>query len=175
MGMKNNTLCFKIVAFMLSVCMIVCLPIIILSCKDNNTYSGELLRLHIRANSNSDEDQAVKLKVRDGVNQYLSENITATSFEAAYAEIGLRLKKISAIADGVLKANGFYYGAKAELDNEYFPTRVYGDVEVPAGNYDALIIKLGAASGDNWWCVVYPPLCYGEKFEYKSIFAELFG
>ncbi|MCH5350707.1 MAG: stage II sporulation protein R [Clostridiales bacterium] len=173
--MKTNKLYVKILSFVLSFCMIICLPIIILSCKENNTYSGELLRLHIRANSNSEPDQAVKLKVRDSINQYLAENITATSFAAAYAEIGLRLKKISDIADNVLQANGFYYGAKAELANEYFPTRVYGNVEVKEGFYDALIVKLGEGKGDNWWCVVYPPLCYGDKFEYKSIFAELFG
>ena len=155
--------------------MIIAFPIIFLSCTENNTYNGELLRLHIRANSNSEIDQAVKIKVRDKINQYLAGNITATSFAAAYAEISLRLKKITEIADGVLKDNGFNYGAKAEIDNEYFPTRVYGNVEVPEGYYDALIIKLGAGAGDNWWCVVYPPLCYGDKFEYKSIFAELFG
>ena len=173
--MKNRKIIVKISAFILSVCMFIWFPIIFSACTDNNTYSGELLRLHIRANSNSAEDQAVKLKVRDSINQYLADSITATSFAAAYAEIALRLNRISAIADETLKKHGFYYGATAELDNEYFPTRVYGNMEVPDGNYDALIIRLGSGSGDNWWCVVYPPLCYGNKFEYKSIFAELFG
>ncbi len=173
--MKKSKLFVKITSFVLSLSVLIFLPIIFFSCTENNTYNGELLRLHIRANSNSDEDQAVKLKVRDEINSYLAKNITATSFAAAYAEIALRLDKISAVADRTLKANGFYYGAHAKLDNEYFPTRVYGTTEVPAGSYDALIIELGAAAGDNWWCVVYPPLCYGEKFEYKSIFAELFG
>lgn len=173
--MKTNKMYVKIIAVVLSFCMIIALPIIFLSCTDNNTYSGELLRLHIRANSNGKEDQAVKLKVRDSINQYLNDNIAATSFSAAYAEIGLRLKKIAAVAEAVLKAEGFNYGATAELSNEYFPTRVYGNVEVKEGYYDALIVKLGEGKGDNWWCVVYPPLCYGDKFEYKSIFAELFG
>lgn len=173
--MKTNKLCVKILSVVLSVCAFIFISLIFFSCTEDNTYSGELLRLHIRANSNSATDQAVKLKVRDSVNQYLATNITATSFAAAYADVALRLDKISAIADGTLRENGFYYGARAKLDNEYFPTRVYGNTEVPEGYYDALIIELGSASGDNWWCVVYPPLCYGEKFEYKSIFAELFG
>ena len=132
------------------------------------------MRLHIRANSNSESDQAVKVKVRDAVNEYISANINKTTFDEAYEEIGDNLDKLGAIATDILKDNGFKYKAKAKLVNEYFPSRMYKDVTVPDGYYDALIIELGEAKGDNWWCVVYPPLCYGEDFEYKSFFAELF-
>lgn len=147
------------------------------ACTANNRYDGELLRLHIRANSNSAADQSVKLKVRDAVNAYIERNVKKSTFEEAYADIGSRLDEISAVATAVLEKNGFYYGAHAKLTNEYFPARQYGDRTVEEGYYDALIIELGQAKGDNWWCVIYPPLCYGESdsFSYKSFFAELFS
>ena len=134
--------------------------------------------MHIRANSNSAADQSVKLAVRDAVNEYIENNIRKSSFEEAYREIGARLDVLDGIAEKTLRSRGFGYGARSKLCNEYFPTRVYGDTAVPEGYYDALIIELGEAKGDNWWCVIYPPLCYGDdggKFEYKSFFAELFS
>ncbi len=173
--MKTNALYKKIIGFVLSVIILLSVPLIFCACTEDNTYKGDLLRLHIRANSNSIEDQAVKYKVRDEINSYLSEHIDKSTFDEAYAEIRLRLGVLSKIAARVLADNGFDYGANATLGREYFPERKYGDVTVPEGEYDALIIGLGSAKGDNWWCVVYPPLCYGESFEYKSFFAELFG
>lgn len=176
MCMKNIINVFvRILSVLLSVIIFFCFSAIFLGCNDNNTYDGELLRLHIRANSNSAEDQAVKLKVRDAVNEYIAANIDKSTFDEAYAEIGKRLDIISAVAERTLAANGYSYGATAALTYEYFPSRMYRDVTVPDGYYDALIIELGEGRGKNWWCVVYPPLCYGEEFEYKSFFAELFG
>ncbi|MDE6618571.1 MAG: stage II sporulation protein R [Clostridiales bacterium] len=165
----------KSVSVLLSVAIFFCVSSIFLGCKDNNTYDGELLRLHIRANSNDAADQAVKLKVRDAVNDYIAANVKKSTFDEAYREIGEKLDNISAIADRTLRAHGYTYGAKARLSYEYFPSRMYHDVTVPEGMYDALIIELGSGKGDNWWCVIYPPLCYGEDFKYKSFFAELFG
>ncbi|MBD5131008.1 MAG: stage II sporulation protein R [Clostridiales bacterium] len=165
----------KIVSILLSVAIFFGLPFIFSACIDNNNYEGELLRLHIRANSNDECDQAVKLKVRDAINKYVSTNVDKTTFDEAYADIESRLDELSEIADGVLRANGYTYGANAKLTNEYFPSRKYKEVTVPEGYYDALIVELGEAKGDNWWCVIYPPLCYGEDFQYKSFFAELFG
>lgn len=162
-------------------CLLLCaviilsVPFIFCACIGNNRYDGELLRLHIRANSDSAADQAVKIKVRDAVNDYIRANIDKATFAEAYADIGRDLAAIEATARRTLAANGFCYGAKARLCNEYFPSRMYADVTVPEGYYDALIIELGAGAGDNWWCVVYPPLCYGEGFRYRSFFAELFG
>ncbi|MDE6201774.1 MAG: stage II sporulation protein R [Clostridiales bacterium] len=165
----------KSVSVLLSVAIFFCVSSIFLGCKDNNTYDGELLRLHIRANSNDKADQAVKLKVRDAINAYITDNIDKSTFDEAYREIGERLDTISAIADRTLRAYGYSYGARAKLSYEYFPSRMYHDVTVPEGMYDALIVELGSGKGDNWWCVIYPPLCYGEDFKYKSIFAEIFG
>jgi len=172
---KLIVVCKRIICILLSAAIFFCVSSIFFACTDNNSYDGELLRLHIRANSNCEGDQNVKLKVRDAVNEFISKNIEKTTFDEAYADIGERLADISAAADRVLRANGYSYGARAKLVNEYFPSRMYNDVTVPEGYYDALIVELGEGKGDNWWCVIYPPLCYGEDFEYKSFFAELFG
>jgi stage II sporulation protein R len=87
------------------------------------------------------------------------------------------LKQIEAEANKVLLKNGFSYGATAVLDTESFPTRVYGEYVLPAGEYSALILYLGRGKGDNWWCVVYPPLCFvgdkGAGVIYKSKIREI--
>lgn len=143
-----------------------------------NTDDG-LLRLHIRANSNNAADQAVKLKVRDEVVRYLDKELGGIDdLEVAISELNKRTGRIKEIADSVLTQNGFYYGADAHVVNEYFPTRMYEELIVESGYYDALIITLGAGAGDNWWCVIYPPLCYLEvtesnKVKYKSKIKEL--
>ena len=84
---------------------------------------------------------------------------------------------ISAVAEETLRKEGFSYGATAELTVETFPTRVYGDYTMPAGEYSALILRLGSGQGDNWWCVVYPPLCFaaptGQNVIYKSKIKEI--
>lgn len=172
---KLCSVCIKAVCRVVVILFIFAVGALFSACTDNNTYDGELLRLHIRANSNADIDQSVKLKVRDAVNAFIADNIDKTTFDEAYADIGARLDELVAVAGDVLKAQGFTYGARAKLTNEYFPTRAYNSVTLPEGYYDALVIELGEGSGDNWWCVVYPPLCYGSEFKYKSYFAELFG
>ena len=135
------------------------------------------LRVHIRANSNAEEDQAVKYLVRDGVVEYLTPVVAACETKAeAIDAIGARLEDIACVAERILRENGFGYGARASLREEEFPTRVYEQATLPAGVYDALILELGTGAGDNWWCVVYPPLCFsgGEvNIVYKSKIAEI--
>ncbi len=135
------------------------------------------IRIHIRAASDSDVDQAVKYVVRDAVTEYLTPLLSgARSRNEAYRLVKANAEKTAAIADGILEACGFGYGAEARVGREEFPDRTYGDVFYPAGEYDALIIELGGGNGANWWCVAYPPLCfYGEdgSIEYASIIAEL--
>ncbi len=134
--------------------------------------SEEYLRIHIRANSNLEIDQTVKYMVKEQVVKYLTPFIaeckTKTDAENMLED---NLSSISAVADKVLKENGFSYTAKASVKNEEFPTRVYDNLELEHGFYDALIIELGDGKGDNWWCVVYPPLCFTGKecgFVYRS-------
>ena len=137
---------------------------------------GTLLRLHIRANSNSSIDQSVKYEIKDEVVKYLTPFVAdITSFDEAKRVIGDNLDEIKVIADRVLKAEGFEYESHPIINNEYFPVRSYEGYVVESGYYDALIIELGEAKGDNWWCVVYPPLCFvnseytnGKGVVYKS-------
>lgn len=130
------------------------------------------LRVHIRANSNDQVDQAVKYKVKTAVVDYLTPKIASGStFEMAYEILQANLEGIEQVANNVLSENGFYYKAKAKLNDEYFPTRSYGEYTLESGYYDALILELGEATGNNWWCVVYPPLCFvgGEGSNVKNI------
>lgn len=153
--------------------------IFLCGCGNNSTSEGQILRLHIRANSNSAADQAVKLKVRDAVVAYLEPRLSGANdvAEAKALAIGLTAE-LRRIGEEVLAAEGFGYGATARVCNEFFPTRMYDSLVVESGYYDALIIELGDGEGDNWWCVVYPPLCYlettvGSGFRYKSKIKEL--
>ena len=151
----------------------------VLSNADENANAGaEYLRIHIRADSNEDEAQAVKYKVRDRVVAYLTPLVAeCQTKEEAMQTMRRALTDIEEVADTVLKANGFSYGATAALEKELFPTRVYGEYILPAGEYSALILRLGSGEGDNWWCVVYPPLCFvgdgSANVIYKSKIKEI--
>ena len=118
------------------------------------------LRLHIIANSDSDEDQALKLKIRDRIieksPQIFSE---AKSLEDAKKSAYDNLDILDEIAEDVIKENGYDYNASCKLVNMYFKTREYEDFTMPAGYYDALRIEIGEAQGHNWWCVMFPPMC----------------
>ena len=135
------------------------------------------LRVHIRANSNAADDQAVKYQVRDSVVEFLTPTVAACETKKeAIEKISAKIPEIEAVADRVLRANGYTYGARASIREEEFPTRVYENVTLEAGVYDALILELGSGTGDNWWCVVYPPLCFTSgngNIVYKSKIAEI--
>ena len=135
------------------------------------------LRVHIRANSNDETDQAVKYRVRDGVVEFLTPTVAeCETKEEAIAAVSAKLDEIERVAEHILEDNGYFYGARARVCEESFPTRVYDGATLPAGVYDALILELGSGRGDNWWCVVYPPLCFtggNANVVYKSKIAEI--
>ena len=137
----------------------------------------EYLRIHIRANSNAEIDQSVKYLVKDAVVKYLTPFVAECKTKSqAENMLGQRLSYINAVADGVLTLNGFNYKAKSSVKREEFPTRFYGNYELEKGFYDALVIELGSGDGDNWWCVIYPPLCFtgdGYGLVYKSKLKEI--
>ena len=143
----------------------------------NYVESEEYLRIHIRADSNEDGAQAVKYKVRDGVVAYLTPLVANyTTKTEAVQGIAQNIKGICKVAEKILQDNGFLYSATAEIQVEKFPTRIYGDYTLPAGEYTALIVRLGRGEGDNWWCVVYPPLCFAATNQdviYKSKIKEI--
>lgn len=160
------------ITFLLSA--IIC--VMALCCPPQKVASEDFFRLHIRANSNLYEEQMVKYLVKDKVVEYLLPVVaTAKSKKESVACIKRELRNIEKVANAVLLKNGFTYTAKADIKREYFPLRYYGDVGLESGYYDALIILLGEGVGENWWCVLYPPLCFtkeGENTVYASFIAE---
>ncbi len=160
--------------------MIIALTAILLlgACADAKT-AEEPFRLHIKANSNSEADQNVKLKVRDAVLEAAKDGI-ARCKTAAQAEeyIEKNLGILLETANDTLAQNGFCYTAGIELGRFHFPEKSYREVTYSEGEYDALRITLGKGRGDNWWCVMFPPLCLyeienTEEAEYTSFLAEL--
>ena len=127
---------------------------------DCETVRENVLRLHILANSDSEEDQALKLLVRDGVLEQATE-ILEESSDRQQAEEQLRssLPELQEIAAGVIAAQGYDYPVRVELADTAFPTKEYDGFTLPAGNYLALRVIIGEGAGQNWWCVVFPPLC----------------
>lgn len=118
------------------------------------------LRLHILANSDSQEDQALKLKVRDRVLAQCGGLFSGTQNAGdAKAAAQAHLDEIVECAQGVLRENGCHDSVGAQVVNMYFETRVYDGFTMPAGDYDAVRITIGEAEGHNWWCVLFPPLC----------------
>ncbi len=137
----------------------------------------DYLRIHVRANSNSQTDQSVKYVVKDEVVRFITPYAAqCTDKDKAIDIIGDILPEIEEVCDRVLKSRGFNYKSKASVRAEEFPTRVYGDLTLENGIYDALIIELGSGSGDNWWCVIYPPLCFTSgtaDVKYRSIIMDI--
>lgn len=161
--------------------LVIVIAIIVLIAVGNQGEDGQLLRIHIRANSNATVDQSIKYKIKDEMVKYLTPYLSSVkSKDEAESVIKSKLNDINNTIDRLLKNNGFNYTCNAKICNEYFPTRVYENVTVESGYYDALILELGKAEGDNWWCVVYPPLCFlnttytnGEGVVYKSKILEI--
>lgn len=139
--------------------------------------NSDYLRIHVRANSNSEIDQQVKYEVKDEVvafiTPYVAECVTK---DKAIEVMRSLLPEIEEVCEDALIARGYNYGARADIRAESFPTRVYNDVTLEAGVYDALIVELGTGEGDNWWCVIYPPLCFTSAscdVEYRSIIYDI--
>ncbi len=128
--------------------------------KDCSEIRDEVFRLHVIANSDSEEDQALKLRVRDAIleesKKLFSESKTKENAEKAVCEnLSLFLKT----AEATIKKNGYDYGVCVSVGKSRFPTRTYSNFTLPAGEYDALRVVIGSGSGKNWWCVMFPPLC----------------
>lgn len=119
--------------------------------------SSGIVRLHIIANSDTDYDQRVKLKVRDGVIA-AQEELFPDGVKKELTEE--EKKKLIKTAQEIIRAEGADYGVALETGKFYFPTKEYENITLPAGDYDAVRLVLGEGKGENWWCVMYPPLCF---------------
>lgn len=123
--------------------------------------AGKILRFHVIANSDSEEDQALKLKVKDAVVEYMAPYLTDTMALSETKElINAHSEEIVGIAEAIVRENGYDYAVTACITHCYFPVKAYGDITLPAGEYEAFRIRIGDASGRNWWCILYPPLCF---------------
>lgn len=121
----------------------------------------EIIRFHVRANSDSEEDQALKLKVRDKIlkeTKYLLKE--SKSIDETRSIMKNNLDNIKYIAQKVLEDEGENYNVNVTFGIERFPTRKYGNLVFPAGEYEALVVEIGEGKGQNWWCVMFPPLCF---------------
>ena len=130
----------------------------------SENYKDKLIRFHVIANSDSDEDQKLKLKVRDEIIKYLkpkleNSNSIAESEEIIKKEYG----ELGKISKNIISENGYNYEVKVGIEYSTFPTKQYSNVILPAGEYKALKIIIGQGQGKNWWCVMFPPLCFVDE------------
>lgn len=139
--------------------------------------NSDYLRIHVRANSNSQTDQSVKYLVKDEVVKFITPYVAeCVDKPTAMKVVESILPQLEEVCDKKLEECGFSYTSKASVREEKFPTRVYGDLTLEDGVYDALIIELGLGTGDNWWCVIYPPLCFTSattNVQYRSAIYDI--
>ena len=127
---------------------------------DKSVLKNDIIRLHVVGNSNSDYDQNVKLAVKDGIIEWLQDNIKDDfSVLDAKKHIFEKIPDLELVANQILKKHGSTSKAKVSLKMESFDTRVYDTFSLPAGVYESLRVDIGEAAGRNWWCVVFPALC----------------
>ena len=127
----------------------------------SNDISDSVFRLHVIANSDSKEDQDLKYIVRDNLLSYMKEICSdCTNKEEAIKLVQEHSADFEQIAKNTINEQGYSYDVKINVGNFEFPTKTYGDISLPAGYYDALRVEIGEAKGQNWWCVMFPPLCF---------------
>lgn len=134
---------------------------------------GEVIRFHVIANSDSEEDQSLKLKVRDGILTAVETDIASevvsskgNTIDLTRAYINRNIGDINNLAEKIIRDNGYDYTVRSKLGVTYIPEKTYGDISFPAGNYEVLNITIGAGNGQNWWCVLFPPLCLIDSKEH---------
>ena len=158
--MKKNIFTAFIVLFLLSIFIIVCANSYVSAVSSN--ISSSVFRLHVIANSDSSEDQNLKYIVRDRILDYMNSLVDTkiSSKEEIMRIVSENLENFRSIAQNTVYENGYDYNVNIEIGNFAFPTKAYGDIALPSGYYDALRVSIGEAKGKNWWCVMFPPLCF---------------
>lgn len=140
--------------------------------------NDKLIRFHVLANSDGEKDQKLKLKVRDEVLKYIAPKLKdSKSIEESRKILLNNNDKIKQIAEKVIRDNGYNYKVVTMLSKENFPVKSYGNITLPQGNYEAYRILIGEAKGQNWWCVMFPPLCFVDvtkgQIAYKETETEM--
>lgn len=139
-------------------------------CQAQEKLSEEVFRFHVLANSDSEKDQNLKLKVRDGILHYIETNLKdeyaldrsdlKITSRQTKEWVSMHLEEICAAGEKIIREEGYDYEVRANVNRYYFPDRRYGEILFPKGYYEALRVEIGNASGHNWWCVLYPSLCF---------------
>lgn len=161
-ALKKNTIFLKISGIVILV-FIITMSFVFASYSENTSASlaSNLIRLHVVANSDSPEDQALKRKVRDEVLKYMNDILKESKdIEQTKFIISSNIKQIQKIALTTISKENKEYPVAVSLGVFPFPTKMYGDIVLPSGNYQALKIVIGEGNGANWWCVLFPPLCF---------------
>lgn len=128
-----------------------------------NDISSKIIRFHVLANSDTEIDQDLKLKVRDGVLEYISPKIkNCKSIDESRTIINRYNKEILNICNNIIRENGHKYSVTAKISKENFPSKTYGNITLPQGEYESYRILIGSAKGHNWWCLMFPPLCFAD-------------
>ena len=152
---------FVILIVLFSIFIFTCAYSYVLAISDN--LYNSIFRLHVIANSDSEGDQTLKYIVRDGLIDYMNNNCNNLFNKdevVMYAKNNI--SNLQKVAEDIIQEQGYNYPVTVEIGNFEFPTKKYGDITFPAGFYDALRVKIGESSGKNWWCVMFPPLCFVE-------------
>ena len=177
--------------FILSTAAVICFLCWVILCRSQTRavetmqqeIAKEIIRFHVLANSDSEEDQALKMKVKEEVLKLLKEELDGISdLDGTKKAIQNHLEDIKNTAENVIRTEGYDYPVTVKLEPHEFPVKTYGDCTFPAGTYEALRVCIGKAEGQNWWCVVFPNLCFAdtihavvpekEKQELKNILTE---
>ena len=158
--MKKKLLPIFFIIFLLIIYILLCINSYVNAVSNN--ISSSVFRLHVIANSDSVEDQSLKYKVRDKILEYTNTliDVNSNSKEDIINIYNQNIDILKSIAQNTVYENGFNYNVNISIGNFYFPTKYYGDISLPAGYYDALRVEIGNAKGQNWWCVMFPPLCF---------------
>lgn len=171
MKTKINSLKIWEIALLISLCLALCAGLT--AHADQEELASQIVRLHVIAESDSPEDQALKLKVRDRVLEIMAPALKdAEDIDEVKSIISENLPRLQRAAESTLNAEGHKASAKATLSVENYPLRVYDEFSLPPGDYLSLRIILGEGKGENWWCVIFPPLC-SSAVEYDAAFSEL--
>ncbi len=165
--MSQSSLKLRVISGLVLLCVGMIFGFILTVVQNNwisdKAYAENLIRLHVIANSNSPQDQDLKLEVRDAILQATGRMLWDTEEkDGAYLLLGENKIRLEELAQKVIFAHGYEYPVEVKIGQFVFPYREYGSMALPEGWYDAVRVEIGEARGDNWWCVLFPPLCLAD-------------
>ena len=166
--MKKPQLCALILA-----CSAIFFLFLLLPLKNAGNLYDSVIRIHVLANSDSEADQTLKLSVRDSILKFAREELDlGANREEAKREVEKNLDAMETLAKSTLRKAGCFHDVSVGITEEYYPTRTYETLSLPAGKYLSLRVQIGKAEGKNWWCVLFPPLCLSSSVETEDALAS---